>query len=320
MIVLHHYRCGLALAVLATLAAGASAPPDAPARKSQRAAPDAKRRGILAAQPSGRGPYASGRLPSHLALAEPREHYRPPDVLRGESGEDLYAKCVEGIVYLCWPAGPNETVVGSGSVIDAAQRLVLTAAHVVKGAKTVSAYFPKWADDHVELDPSSKAAGRVVKCDLSLDLAVVQLESLPAKPTVLPLAARGARPGAEVACIGHPAGGARWSFNLGNVRNVEDRQWQSDSGFHKARVLLLQNPINAGDSGGPILNRSGEIVGVNHGKTVKLGIDLMSCAIALDEVRAFIRSVPGRTAGGAERALPDIPPPLKGPQLKVLTK
>ncbi|WP_146575457.1 trypsin-like serine protease, partial [Botrimarina hoheduenensis] len=59
----------------------------------------------------------------------------------------------------------------------------------------------------------------------------------------------------------------------------------------QARVLQTTSPINPGDSGGPIVNNNGELVGINSSGNTKAR--LVSYAIDIREVRAFLTAYAG---------------------------
>lgn len=132
---------------------------------------------------------------------------------------------------------------GSG-VFVRSDGLILTNAHVVAGVEQVD----------VVLQAGTRFPGKVLeRAPDGVDLALVQVsaQGVPAlslDPT-LPLAV-----GSWVAAVGHGRGGI-WTFNTGMVSNIYP------AGAERP-VFQTQIPLNPGNSGGPIVNRQGELVGI----------------------------------------------------------
>jgi S1-C subfamily serine protease/Tfp pilus assembly protein PilF len=181
-----------------------------------------------------------------------------------------YARTVPAVAWVIASGGAR----GSGWVVDADRRLLVTCAHVVGDNKVVEAVF-RWADEssrgrYLEHLPELRrrglaVAGRVIKRDEAHDLVLVELEALPTGTTALSLA----EPviGARIHLVGHRYDvGVMWAYGGGVVRGVRTlRDGYSTAGRTYAKgVALLQTsvPNNEGDSGGPLLDDSGHAVGV----------------------------------------------------------
>ncbi len=154
-----------------------------------------------------------------------------------KSQEKLFEKLAAGVVYVS-----NVQGFGSGFFINDSG-LILTNAHVVGNAKTVT----------VVLHDGRRFQGEVVeRGDDKIDVALIKipLENAPVLPT------EGATPrvGQWVGAIGHGAG-AVWTFSTGMVSNVYSEGSEQP-------VFQTQIPLNPGNSGGPIFNHKGEVLGV----------------------------------------------------------
>ena len=136
---------------------------------------------------------------------------------------------------------------GFGSGFYVSEFLVLTNAHVVGDASEVN----------VIVRGGVRAKGQVVARDKDTDLALVQLKVKGLPVHLAPTSS--VRVGSWVAAVGHGEGGI-WSFTTGMVSNVYVRP-------KKSAVIQTQIPINFGNSGGPVVNRSGEVVGVVTSKS-----------------------------------------------------
>jgi S1-C subfamily serine protease len=143
--------------------------------------------------------------------------------------------------------GTVETGLGSGVVINAGGA-VLTAFHVVDGATQIQVAF---AD-------GTRAAARVAGAQPEHDVAVLAVDRLP--EVVVPAVMAGPPPvGDTVFAVGNPLGLQR-SLTSGVV-SATDR---SIGGPHGSLDGLIQfdAAVNPGNSGGPLLNRAGQVVGI----------------------------------------------------------
>ncbi len=143
---------------------------------------------------------------------------------------------------------------------------MLTNYHVVQEEPVVDVSFPQY-DAHGRLIAEKvyyerqRAAkqntwpGRVVFRDETRDLALVQLDGLPARAGALKLAARSPSPGQGVHSVGNPgASDGLWVYTAGRVRSVHDKKWVSAAGrqkfYHAARVIETDSPANQATAGG----------------------------------------------------------------------
>jgi S1-C subfamily serine protease len=172
----------------------------------------------------------------------------------------IYAKDAPGVAFVQSsgittnsPFGRERGVAtGSGFVLDR-RGDILTNAHVVNGARTVSVRFG---------GSGSEVAARVVGTDNSNDLAVLRVD--PNRVKLHPLALAGSSSvhvGDPVAAIGNPFGFDR-TITAGIVSALQ-RQITAPDGFTINHVIQTDAAINPGNSGGPLINTRGQVVGIN---------------------------------------------------------
>src|SRR5262249_44524466 len=131
-----------------------------------------------------------------------------------------------------------------------------------------------------------RVRGSVLDVDPRRDLALVELESLPAGVTALPLAKEPPGPGDLVHSVGNPTSSdALWVYTSGTVRQVYHKKFTVEGRTIDARVVETQSPINPGDSGGPVVNDQGEVVAVTA--ATNRAAQLVSVCIEVGEVRDF---------------------------------
>ena len=149
------------------------------------------------------------------------------------------------------PQRQVERGTGSGFIISADGR-ILTNAHVVDGADTVS----------VILKDGRKYQGKVLGKDPVTDVAVVKIEA-----NNLPAVALGnserLKPGEWAIAIGNPLGLDN-TVTTGII-SATGRSSSAITGDPDKRVSFIQTDaaINPGNSGGPLLNARGEVIGMN---------------------------------------------------------
>jgi len=192
------------------------------------------------------------------------------------SGAEVYRRTLRGVAWVHSP----DTGKGTGWILDRSRRLLVTCAHVVGDNTTVDVIFPVREGGAVVADrgyyfehmpdlrkSGAAVRGRVLKRDPAVDLALVELESLPDGAEALRLSEDAARPGDRVHVVGCRYDvDSLWAYSGGEVRQVETLKDGYFSGGKElgkgARVVAAQAPINEGDSGGPLVNDRGEVVGV----------------------------------------------------------
>lgn len=138
--------------------------------------------------------------------------------------------------------------VGSGFIIDP-KGLIITNQHVVEGATRIS----------VKLDSGETLRGEVVGVDDETDIAVIRVRTSRDLPFVKLGNSDDAQVGDWVLAIGSPFG-LEQTVTAGIIST---RERQTDPGASFRRFLQTDAAINRGNSGGPLVNMHGEVIGVN---------------------------------------------------------
>lgn len=140
---------------------------------------------------------------------------------------------------------------GSG-VITTADGLVLTAAHVVQGAEELVVVFPD----------GEQVPGKVLGANYSKDIAMVQIQGKGPWPFAEKGASKPLVAGDWVIALGHSAG-----FDAGRTPPVRFGRVVSKG---PGNFLTTDCTLIGGDSGGPLFDLSGKIVGINSSIGVSL--------------------------------------------------
>ena len=195
----------------------------------------------------------------------------------------VYQTVLPSLVQVVTRDGTGDGSVGTGAgVVVNASGAILTALHVVDGAASVEVRF---AD-------GTRAKAQVTTRRDEDDIAVLGVDRLPdvVVPAVL---GGGAQVGQQVIAVGHPFGLTR-SVTTGVVSGL-DRSVRLDDGGELDGLIQFDAAVNPGNSGGPLLNEAGQVIGIVTGlanpadQSFFVGIGF---------------AVPIQTAGGAAHAPP----------------
>jgi S1-C subfamily serine protease len=178
----------------------------------------------------------------------------------GLSVQDIYARSAPGVVQItatsvsqdAFGTGQQAQALGSGFVIDKAGHII-TNYHVVEGAEEVSVNFSSGRD---------QVPAKVIGSDPSTDIAVLKVDMPAEALTPIPLGdSDSVQVGDPVVAIGNPFGLDR-TVTAGIVSAVQ-REITAPNGFPIDHVIQTDAAINHGNSGGPLINDAGEVIGVN---------------------------------------------------------
>jgi S1-C subfamily serine protease len=140
---------------------------------------------------------------------------------------------------------------GSGFVIDTAGHIV-TNFHVVESATEVQVNFS--GEDAIDAE--------IVGVDESTDIALLKIDSQAGALNPIDLGNSDVvRVGDSVVAIGNPFGLER-TVTAGIVSAVQ-RDIEAPNGYTIPKAIQTDAPINSGNSGGPLLDTRGEVIGVN---------------------------------------------------------
>ena len=179
-----------------------------------------------------------------------------------------------------FPQRQREQALGSGFVIDKAGHIV-TNYHVIEGARSVDVSFSN--------NESMKA--RVVGVDPSTDIAVLQVNTRSRALTPLELGnSNDVHVGDAVVAIGNPFGLER-TVTTGIVSALQ-RVIQAPNEYSIDHVIQTDAAINKGNSGGPLLNAEGKVVGVNSQIQSETGGNVgIGFAVPIDTVKTVAAEI-----------------------------
>ncbi|MCW8832772.1 MAG: trypsin-like peptidase domain-containing protein [Colwellia sp.] len=175
---------------------------------------------------------------------------------------------------------------GSGALINSKGR-ILTAAHVVDKATEIEVVY---AD-------GTKTSGHVVWVESMIDLAMIQAVDVPDNIEPLKLAKRtDYQIGEQVIVIGAPYGVSH-SLSVGYLSGIRDGKPIPATDI-TPRLLQTDASINVGNSGGPMFNSQGEIIGiVSHILSKSGGSNGLGFVVSIDTIHDIMDSDPGTFSG-----------------------
>lgn len=222
---------------------------------------------------------------TNIFLKKINEKYKPMQeyTLRG-AASNIYSKYVQS-VFLIY--NQNSKMIGAGSLIDS-EGFILTNLHVVERAQFVQVILKPEGKQTLENSPRYQA--EVLYLNKKNDLALIKAKGLPKNVSIIQLGSlRDVKIGEEVHAIGHPLS-LYWSYTKGVVSQIRDNyKWTYEKKENfEATVIQTQTPISEGNSGGPLFNNDGRLVGINTlgaGKGQNLNF-----SVAVDEARELLNN------------------------------
>jgi S1-C subfamily serine protease len=208
--------------------------------------------------------------------------------------EAAYQKCVGSVVSVVSLDADDNALLGTGVVIDGG---IVTAHHVIESAKFVFVMFPDRDNTGSVIGTESYYLNSthiklcvVVGTRSDHDLALLRLVE-PQKADVIPMSLTSAAPGEQVFLIGASAGQRMWHNVPGSIRKSHRGYYRRNGGVVVGgRLIEISIAAKRGDSGGPILDKKGNLVGIMlAGGTASN--DWLCTGIDVTEVRAFVAEV-----------------------------
>lgn len=205
--------------------------------------------------------------------------------------------------------------IGSGVLISADGK-VMTAAHVVHAMDEIT----------VEFIGGETVNARVVASEPAADLSMIQLERVPAGVKVARLAnSTSVRVGDQALVVGAPYG-LSYSLSVGYI----SARWPPNSvypAFPLAEFFQTDATINTGNSGGPLFNMAGDVIGiVSHNISKGGGSEGLGFVVTINTAKDLLlarRSIwsglEGHTLSGDLAAIFNLPQP-EGFLIKTVAK
>lgn len=182
-----------------------------------------------------------------------------PAIKRTELVQPVVKRTLPGVVEVATPRGK-----GTGFVIDS-RGLLLTNRHVVG----------RFPEVDVKFNDGRTLRAKVIGKTADLDVALLEIQNNQSKTkySALPLCIKKtATVGEDIIVIGNPLG-LQSTTTRGIISGVRNEDGST--------MLQIDAPVNPGNSGGPIVNYNGEVLGIVTAKMVALGVEGIGFGISL---------------------------------------
>ena len=237
----------------------------------------------------GAGAVAAGTVghddnTTTVAAAAPVPAEAVAEPARGLTPEPVYERTKDSVAFITsnitqaaeGPFGESQsgTATGSGFVVSD-KGYIVTNAHVVDGASSVK----------VKIGDGATRAAKIVGKDDSTDIALLKVD--PRGEDLRPLQlgdSDAVKVGDATDAIGNPYGLSR-TLTTGVISALQ-RQIQAPNGYSIDDVLQTDAALNPGNSGGPLLDTAGRVIGVNS--QVESGSNSIGFAVPSNTVRTVI--------------------------------
>lgn len=203
------------------------------------------------------------------------------------SPREIYEQASPAVVMVMGHAdGGGKGSGGTGSIIQS-DGLVLTNAHVVIEEQTgkpfarLSVFLkPARVTGESKRDLSRMVRAKVLAYSQPLDLALLKLDGVTEPLPLVDVGESGrVRIGDRVVAIGHPEQGGLWTLTTGVISAEID----SFNGVKGKQVFQTETGLNRGNSGGPLLDGDGRMIGINTAiaRVAKDGLPITSISFSL---------------------------------------
>lgn len=190
----------------------------------------------------------------------------PASPVSAYTPKEIYHQVGAGVVLILSTDDGKKGSGGTGSIITS-DGLILTNAHVVINEDTrrpkrrIDIFLkPERVTGNMNKDLTKRFDAKVVAYDSSLDLALLAIENPPSSLKVVELGdPQGISIGEPVVAIGHPETGGLWTLTTGSI----SAEIENFNGINGKDVFQTEASINRGNSGGPLLDQQGYMIGIN---------------------------------------------------------
>lgn len=167
---------------------------------------------------------------------------------------------------------------GTGFIISE-EGYIVTNYHVVEGASTIK----------VTLYDESVYTAKLIGYEESNDIAVIKIEPQGKIESLVYGKSSDLKVGDDVYVIGNPLGDLTFTLTTGVVSAL-NRLIDTGTGFN-INMFQTDAAINSGNSGGPVFDKHGFVVGIASAKYASASIEGLSFCVPIDDVRSMIDEI-----------------------------
>ena len=202
--------------------------------------------------------------PAAVGTAAPVSATAKPLVGNGFDPARIYAARAPGVVtiYSFFGSSGADAAQGSGFVVSR-DGYILTNSHVITTAGESSGSAHAASEVYVEFKNHDRVPAQIVGWDVYDDVGLIKVDPKSRPLTPVPLGdSATVRVGEPVAAIGSPFGNEN-SLTVGVVSAVHRSISSLTSRYNLIDAIQTDAPINHGNSGGPLFDTKGRVIGIN---------------------------------------------------------
>ena len=185
---------------------------------------------------------------------------------------------------------------GTGMVLTSSGE-ILTNNHVIRGATDIKVVVPKTGQSY---------SAQVVGYDVSHDVALLRTSGASNLKTISQGDSGSVNPGQSVQAVGNAGGTGRLTFASGTVTNVDRAitvgDEQGGNPEHLSGLIETNAAVRPGDSGGPLLNSSGQVIGMDTAASASNDVAQTTTndgyAIPINNAMSIVRQIESGNGSG----------------------
>ena len=185
---------------------------------------------------------------------------------------------------------------GTGMVLTSSGE-ILTNNHVIRGATDIKIVVPKTGQSY---------SAQVVGYDVSHDVALLRTSGASNLKTISQGDSGSVNPGQSVQAVGNAGGTGRLTFASGTVTNVDRAitvgDEQGGNPEHLSGLIETNAAVRPGDSGGPLLNSSGQVIGMDTAASASNDVAQTTTndgyAIPINNAMSIVRQIESGNGSG----------------------
>jgi serine protease Do len=204
------------------------------------------------------------------------------------TGAQIYKQSVNACVGITSTYKTNNYFGGIDSGTSTASGFIISEdGFIVTNNHVISNAYEQGSDVLITLHDGTEYVGKIVGGEAASDIALIKIEPKE-KLVPLPLGSLDNMDiGEDVYVIGNPLGYLTFTYTSG-ILSARDREITTGPNVSPVNMFQMTAAINSGNSGGPVLNNRGEVIGVSAAKPNDPGIEGIYFAIPFDDVRTLI--------------------------------
>jgi S1-C subfamily serine protease len=230
------------------------------------------------------------RTPLSRDTTAPTVVVSKPVLARGFQPQRIFAERAPGVVtvFSYYGSQPASSIIeqGSGFVVNRSG-IILTAAHVIVSTTGTSALATPAHAVYVQFTDGDRVRADIVGWDPYDDVGVLKVNPHAHVLVPVPLgSSTGVEVGQPVAAIGSPFGNAA-SLSVGVVSGTGRTIPSLTTSYDLFDAIQTDAPINEGNSGGPLLDARGDVIGINAQmqSSLEAGFEGVGFAVPVDSVK-----------------------------------